>query len=186
VWSARAHEVENVFRCETHYHKWEKKQRNEAQWFPSALPPWELHLCGSCECSEPWLEMKTSIKLVPWNTIRKVLKHRYLKCPRIVHLDMIYMSYEEWVGVKLGIWLPTRNPLKAWIKWGPIGTCYTPLENEVQLECVIHHWKDNFKGYKIFSSHSQNKFDLRKIWTFKILGQQESHLGVLGKSDIWM
>jgi hypothetical protein len=48
-----------------------------------------------------------------------------------------------------------------------------------------------FEGYKILPSHSKNRLDLRKIWTSKVLGQQksqfwDSHLGLLGKSDIWM
>jgi hypothetical protein len=28
---------------------------DEPQWLPSALPFWELHSCGSCECLEPKL-----------------------------------------------------------------------------------------------------------------------------------
>jgi len=35
---------------------------------------------------EPWLERQISIKLSPRDTIRKVLKHRFLWCPRFVHL----------------------------------------------------------------------------------------------------
>jgi len=54
------------------------------------------------------------------------------------------------------------------------------------LGCEICHWKDLFEGYKILPLHVQNKFDLRKILAFKVLGQQESqfcnsHLGILGK-----
>jgi len=48
-----------------------------------------------------------------------------------------------------------------------------------------------FEGYKIYVSHSQKKIDLKNIWASKVLGQQksqfwDSHLGVLGKNDIWM
>jgi hypothetical protein len=35
---------------------------------------------------------------------------------------------KEGVGLKLGIWFPTTNPLKEGVKWGLIGACYTPLE----------------------------------------------------------
>jgi hypothetical protein len=50
----------------------------------------------------------------------------------------------------------------------------------------MHHWKYLFENYKILPLHAPNRLDLRKIWTFKILGQQESqfwnsHLGVLGR-----
>ncbi len=67
--------------------------RDEAQWLPSALPLWELHSCGSCECLEPWLEKVKKIKLGPQDTIRNILKHSCLKCPQIVHLDLICMNY---------------------------------------------------------------------------------------------
>jgi len=32
------------------------------------------------------------------DTIRNVLKHRCLKCPRIVHLDLICMNYNQKKG----------------------------------------------------------------------------------------
>jgi hypothetical protein len=35
---------------------------------------------------------------VPQDTIKKVLKHRCLKCPLIVHLDLICMSYDQKKG----------------------------------------------------------------------------------------
>jgi hypothetical protein len=35
----------------------------------------------------------------------------------------------------------------------------------------IHCWKDLFEGYKILPPHSKKKLDLKKIWTFKFLGQ---------------
>jgi hypothetical protein len=69
--------------------------RDEALWLPSALPLWELHLCKSYECLEPWLKKHTSAKLGPQDIIKKTLKRRCLKCPRIVHLDLICMSYDQ-------------------------------------------------------------------------------------------
>jgi hypothetical protein len=69
--------------------------RDEAQWLPSALPLWELHLCESCQCLEPWLEREKCTKLGHQDTIRKVLKRRCFKCPHIVHLYMIFMSYDQ-------------------------------------------------------------------------------------------
>ncbi len=38
------------------------------------------------------------IKLGPQDTIKKVLKHKCLKCPRVVHLDMICMRYDQKKG----------------------------------------------------------------------------------------
>jgi hypothetical protein len=153
--------------------------KDEAQWFPSAFPLWELHSCGSCKRLEPWLEGKTSTKLGPQDTIRKVLKRKWFKCPRIVHLNLICMSYDQKKGQELNWELDSQLQ----IPWKE--------SNEVQLEHVIHCWKNIFKGYNILTLHFQKRFDLRKIWTFKIWRQQESqfwdsHLGVLGKSNIWM
>jgi hypothetical protein len=34
-------------------------------------------------------------QIEPHGTIRNVLKHRCLKCPYIVHLELICMSYDE-------------------------------------------------------------------------------------------
>jgi hypothetical protein len=59
---------------------------------------WELHLCGSCECSEPWLERQTNTKLSPHDTITKALKCRFLKCHHIGHLVMKCMSYDQKKG----------------------------------------------------------------------------------------
>jgi hypothetical protein len=42
--------------------------------------------------------------------------------------DLHELWSKEKARVKLGIWLPTTNPLKAGVKWGPIRACYTPLE----------------------------------------------------------
>jgi hypothetical protein len=72
--------------------------RDGAQWLLNALPLWELHLCGSLKCLEPWLKRQTSTKLGPQNTIKKFLECGCLKCPLIVHLDMICMSYDQKKG----------------------------------------------------------------------------------------
>jgi len=79
---------------------------------PNVLQLWELHLCKSCECLEPWLKRQTNTKLSPQDTIKKVLKHKCLKCSRIIHLDLICMSCDKKTGarVKLKIWLSTTNP----------------------------------------------------------------------------
>jgi len=174
VWSAKAHEAKNVFRCETHFHKWGKVQGmkpNDSQ----------VHShFGSCKCLKPWLERQTNTKLGPQNTIRKVLKRRCLRCPHIVHLNLIFMNYDQ-KKKRESNWKFDSRPQIPWKK----------RSNEVRLGQTIQHWKDIFKGYTISPSNFQNKFDLKNIWTSKILGQRksqfwDSHLGVLRKSDIWM
>jgi hypothetical protein len=69
-----------------HFHEWGRIQEME--------PLWELHSCGSYECLKPWLERPESTKLGLEDTIRKVLKCRCLKFLHIVHLNLIYMSYD--------------------------------------------------------------------------------------------
>ncbi len=88
-------------------------QRDGAQWLPSAFPLWELHSCKSCKCSEPWLERKTSTKLSLHDTIRKVLKHICLKCLHIVHLDLIYMNYDQKNGWESN-WEFDSQPQTLW------------------------------------------------------------------------
>jgi hypothetical protein len=88
-------------------------------------------------------------------------------------LEMHELWSKEMLGFKLGIWLLTTNPLRVKVKLSPIGACHTP-------------WKYIFEGYKILHPHAPNKFDLRKIWMSKVLGQQkspfwDSYLGVPGK-----
>jgi len=63
---------------------------------------------------------------------------------------------KEGAGVKLGIWLPTINPLKTKVKWASIEACFTPLE----FSC--------FEGYKILISH----FFFKKIWFEKYMNIQ--------------
>jgi hypothetical protein len=76
----------NVFRCETHFHKWGRVQ---------GMKPNDG---GSCEYLKPWLEKQTNTKLAPHETIKKVLKCRCLKCPLKVHLDLICISYDQKKG----------------------------------------------------------------------------------------
>ncbi len=158
--------------------------RDEVQWLLNALPFWELHLWGSCECSEPWLERWTSTKLSPHDTIKNFLKCRCLKCTCIVHLDLIWMSYDKKKGRKSNYKFDSRPPI-LW-KQG---------SNEVWLERAIHHWKDILKGYNILSSYFQKKnfiwerYERPKFWDNKrpSFGKIKNPvLGIPRKSDIWM
>ncbi len=94
-WNPECVQVWNTFS-----QTWENA-RDEAHWLSSALPFWELHLCENCECLEPWLKRKTSVKIGSQDTIKKVLKCWCLKCLHIVHLDLICMSYDQKKGREL-------------------------------------------------------------------------------------
>jgi hypothetical protein len=77
-------------------------------------PLWELHLKGSCECSEPWLKRKTNAKLGPQDTIKNILKRRCLKCPHIVHLDLIcIVMIKKKGGNQNGNLTPDHKSLKS-------------------------------------------------------------------------
>jgi hypothetical protein len=175
VWSPKAHEAKSAFRCETHFHRWGRVQGlkpNDSQvhsHFGSYTRMGVVNIQ-----SLGWKGKQTPIGLR--DTIKKFLKRRCLKCLHIIHLYLICMSYDQKKRHESNF--QPQIPCKKG-------------SNEVQLERPIHFWKDVFKGYKMLLSHFQNKLDLKKIWVFKVLGQQDSqfwdsHLGILGKSDIWM
>jgi hypothetical protein len=130
--------------------------RDGAHCFLNAFPLWELHLCESPKRLEPWLKRKASTKLGPQDTIRKVLECGCLKCPLIVHLDIICMSYDRKKGHKYNF-LPQISLQQG--------------SNNHQLGSVIQRWKDIFEGYKILFSHDSNMFDLKKIWASKFFGK---------------
>ncbi len=133
--------------------------RDEARWLPSALPLWELHLCGSYKCLKPWLERQKNTKLGPQDTIKKVLKLRCLKFPRIIHLNLICMSYDQKKGWRSN-WNLTPN--------------HKSLESRGQMRSywsLLYTIEKTFsKSYKILSLHFKKKIDLKNIWTWKVLG----------------
>jgi hypothetical protein len=123
--------------------------RDGAQWLPSAFSLWELHSCKSRKCLESWLEMQKNTNLSPQNTIRKVMKRRCLKCPHIVHLNLICMGYDQKKGRKSN-WKFDFLPQ----------TLRKQGSNELWLGRVIQCWKDLFEGYKILTLHFQKNL----IW----------------------
>ncbi len=99
--------------------------------------------------------MEKNTKLAPQDTIEKALHRKCLKCPHIVHFNLICMSYDQKKGKESNWEFDSQRQFLR--KQG---------SNEVQLGHVIHHWKDLFEGYKILSSQSKEKrkrLDLRKI-----------------------
>ncbi len=84
----------------------------------------ELQMFGALVVKE------NKYQLGPQETIRKVLKHRCLKCYHIVHIDLVYMSYDQNKGHESNwkIWFPTTNPLKLGVKWPLIEGWYTTLK----------------------------------------------------------
>jgi hypothetical protein len=145
--------------------------KDGAQWLPNALPLWELHSHGSSECLEPWLERKKNTKSCLQDTIRKVLKHRCLKCPRIIHLHLICISYDQKKGRESNWEFDSRSQ-----------TLWKQGSNEFWLGHVIHCWKGHFEGYKILHSHLQKKliwkrYERPKSWDSKSFSFETPHFG---------
>jgi hypothetical protein len=90
------------------------------------------------------VEKEKNAKLGPQYTIRKVLERTCLKCPHIVHLDLIYMSYDQKKGHESNWEFDSRSQILR-----------NKGSNEVRLGRVIHHWKNIFEGYKILPLYSK-------------------------------
>ncbi len=110
----KAHEVESVFRCETHSHKWGRVQGmkpNDSQ----------VHFhFGGCTRAKVvnvqnlgWKGRKIP-NWTPQDTIRKVLKRRCLKCACIVYLNLIYMNYDQKKG---GSQIENLTPKHKSLEW---------------------------------------------------------------------
>jgi hypothetical protein len=87
-----------VFRCETHFHKWGRVQGLKPNDFKMHSHFGSCTHVGVANVQSPGWKGKKNIKLGPHDTIKKVLKCRCLKCPHIVHLDLICMSYDQKKG----------------------------------------------------------------------------------------
>jgi hypothetical protein len=151
---------------------------NEAQRFPSALPLWELHSCGSCKCLEPWLERKTSTELGPHDTIRKALKFRCFTCPCIVHLNVICMSYDQRsCRSQIGNLTPYH---KSFESMGQMRSDWSVLCTVGNIfSRVIKYYPCTFRIYLIWE-----RYECPKFWDNKESQFWDSHLGVPRKSDI--
>jgi hypothetical protein len=59
---------------------------------PKCTPILEIALMQELQMFKALVEKATKHQIGPQNTIRKVFKHRCLKCPFIIQLDMICMN----------------------------------------------------------------------------------------------
>jgi hypothetical protein len=62
---------------------------------PKCAPTLGVALVRELQMFKALVVKENKYQLGPQETIRKVLKHRCLKCYRIVHLDLVYMSYDQ-------------------------------------------------------------------------------------------
>jgi len=108
---------------------------------PKCTPTLGVPLVWELRMLKALVGKQTNTKLGHQDTIKNFLKRRCLKCPCIVHLDLICMSYDQKKGWESN-WEFDSRPQVFWNQGS----------NEVRLECAINHWKDIFNGYKILSS----------------------------------
>ncbi len=119
----------------------------------------------------------------PWGVlgvIGKVLKLRYLKCPRIGHSDICSPSYGQKKGRESN-WQFDPRPLKVGNRWLP----------DIRIGSAIRRWKDLDEGYKFGSDIVTIQLCSRELWRFKVPGvppeqNRDSISGVPGICAIWM
>jgi len=114
------------------------------------------------------------------DVIRKVLKRRYRKCPRIGRLDICRPSYGQKKGRESN-WQFDSQPLK-------VGNRPLP---DLRMEIATARWKDLDEGYKFGSDLVAIRPGNRELWAPKVPGLhpgqfRDSNLGVPGKRAIWM
>jgi len=107
------------------------------------------------------VKKEKNVKLGPQYTIRKVLERTCLKCPHIVHLYLICMSYDQKKGHESNWEFDSRSQILR-----------NKGSNEVRLGRVIHHWKNIFEGYKILPLYSKKnliwkRYERPKFWDNK-------------------
>jgi hypothetical protein len=98
MWSARAHEAKRMCLGVKHILTIGGECKGWSLRTPICTPILEIAFVQELRMFRALVEKVKKIKLVPHETIRKVLKHRCLKCPHIVRLNMICMSYDQKKG----------------------------------------------------------------------------------------
>jgi hypothetical protein len=94
MWSARAHEAKKVNSSVKHSHKLRKNKRWSLM-TPKCTPTLEIELVQDPGMFRALVRREKNVKLGLQDTIGKFLKFRWLKCPHIVHLNLISMSYDQ-------------------------------------------------------------------------------------------
>jgi len=149
-------------------------------WSPTLGKSEDLESSGTPECL--WFDSKAQ-NTSHWGVlgvIGKVLKRRYLKWPRIGHLDICRPSYGQKKGRKSN-WQFDFRPLKVGNR---------PLV-DLRIKSAIRRWKDIDEGYKFGSDLVAIRPGSRELRAPKVPGLhpgqfRDSNLGVPGKIAIWM
>ncbi len=149
-------------------------------WSPTLGKVENLESSGTPECLELDIKGKNTSNWGVLGVIGKVLKRRYLKCPRIGNSDICSPSYGQKKGRESN-WQFDSRPLK-------VGNRGLP---DVRFGSTIRPWKDLDEGYNFGSDIVAIQLCSRELWRFKVLrvppGQnRDSISGVPGICAIWM
>jgi hypothetical protein len=118
----------------------------------------DLESSGTPECLGFNIKAQNTLH---WGVIRKVLKRKYRKWPRIGHLDICNPSYGQKKGRESN-WQLDSRPLK-------VGNRPLP---DLRIESVIRRWKDLDEGYKFGSDLVAIRLCGRELWAPKVPGLQ--------------
>jgi hypothetical protein len=126
---------------------------------PNTWKSGDLESSGTPECSELDSKGQNSSHWGVLSVIGKVLKRRYLKWPRIGHLDICSPSYGQKKGRESN-WQFDSRPLKVRNR---------PLP-DVRFGSATWSWKDLDEGYNFGSDLVAIQLRSRELWQFKVPG----------------
>jgi hypothetical protein len=126
---------------------------------PNTWKSGNLESSGTPECLKLDNKGKNTSHCSVLGVIGKVLKRRYLKWPRIGHLDICSPSYGQKKGRESN-WQFDSRPLK-------VGNRPLP---DVRFGSATSRWKNLDKGYNFGSELVAIQLRSRELWQFKVPG----------------
>jgi len=126
-------------------------------WSPTLGKSEELESSGTPECLEFDNKAQNTSHWGVLGVIRKVLKPRYRKWPRIGHLDICHPSYGQKKGRESN-WQFDSQPLKVENR---------PLP-DLRMESATRSLKDLDEGYKFGSDLVTIRLCSRELWASKV------------------
>jgi len=149
-------------------------------WSPTLGKVGDVESSGTPECLELDNKAQNTSHWSVLGVIRKVLKRRYRKWPRIGHLDIFSPSYGQKKGRESN-WQFDSRPLK-------VGNRPLP---DVALKSATWRWKALDESYNLNLGLVPIRAWGKELWLFKVPGVQpgqfrDSILGVPTKCAIWM
>jgi hypothetical protein len=130
-------------------------------WSPTLGKVGDFDSFRTLECLELNRKAQNTLHWGILGVIRKVLKRRYRKWPRIGHLDIYSPSYGQRNGQESN-WQFDSRPLKVGNR---------PFPN-VTLGNTTWIWKDLDKGYNFGLDLFAIELHRQELWPFKVLGVQ--------------